>query len=85
LGLALTHAACLGRMFELFLFVFRYPAGLGACATAVFLRRHRLVCLRHQELTRARLGQHSLECNARNDEFAPETEYRQFAAPSGLV
>jgi hypothetical protein len=30
-------------------------------------------------------GQHSLERNARNDEFAPEAEYWQFAAPSCLV
>jgi hypothetical protein len=34
---------------------------------------------------KARFGQHSLERNARNDEFAPETEYRKFAAPRGLV
>jgi hypothetical protein len=68
---------------KLFLVCLSLSGRLGACDS--FLRRHRLVSLGHQKLMRARFGQHSLECNARNDEFAPETEYRQFAAPSGLV
>jgi len=32
-----------------------------------------------------RSGQHSFKRNAWNDEFAPEAEYWEFAAPSGLV
>jgi hypothetical protein len=32
-----------------------------------------------------RFGQHSFKRNARNDEFAPEAEYWEFATPSGVV